>query len=153
MGVEVEVAVRTVKELAEDNTAVGLLQRPHLSQPQQDQVNKLLAQWKSIVAQDEEDLGRTSTVLYQIPTGNARPSRERYRSVPPILHQVGKGCSTGKQQPMGCLGLEEIRGLEILYRLPEFECPHVQRRLPSPSDRGGPHHVESSRVVLSTRPG
>lgn len=39
--------MRAVQELAEDNTAVGLLQCPHLSQPQQDQVNQLLAKCKS----------------------------------------------------------------------------------------------------------
>lgn len=49
---EVEVAVRAVQELAEDGTAGGLPHCPHLRQQQQDQVNQLLAKWKSVFVQD-----------------------------------------------------------------------------------------------------
>lgn len=84
---EVEVAVRAVQELAEDGTAGGLPHCPHLRQQQHDQVNQLLAKWKCVFAQDEEDFGETSAVLHQIPTGNVPPSRERYRTVPPSLYQ------------------------------------------------------------------
>lgn len=86
---EVEVAVRAVQELAEDSTAGGLPRCPHLPQQQQDRVNALLAKWKCVFAQDEEDFGETSAVLHQIPTGNAPPTRERYRTVPPSLKNCG----------------------------------------------------------------
>lgn len=59
----------------------------HFSQQKQDQVNQLLAKWKCVFAQDEEDFSETSTVLHQIPTGSAPPTGEQYRTVPPSLYQ------------------------------------------------------------------
>lgn len=87
---EVEVAWGAVQELAEDNTAGDLHQCPHLPKQQWNRVSRLLAKWKCVFAQDEEDFGQTDVrrpVLHYIPTGNTPPSWERYQPVPPSLYQ------------------------------------------------------------------
>lgn len=87
---ELEVAVRAVQEIGEDGTSGGVPQpQPdsNLNQTQRERVDQLLAKWKCVFSQDEEDFGRTSAVLHQIPTGDAPPSRERYRPIPPKLYQ------------------------------------------------------------------
>lgn len=84
---ELEVAVRAIQEIAEDGTSGGVPQCTNLNQTQQERVDRFLAKWKCVFAQDEEDFGRTSVVQHQIPTGDAPPSRERYRPIPPKLYQ------------------------------------------------------------------
>uniref|UniRef100_A0AAV2K1W3 Uncharacterized protein n=1 Tax=Knipowitschia caucasica TaxID=637954 RepID=A0AAV2K1W3_KNICA len=49
----------------------------HLNPAQLHKVEELLQRWSSVFATSEDDFGRTSAVLHQIPTGTAPPSRER----------------------------------------------------------------------------
>lgn len=50
------------------------------------QLQHLLSKWRHVFSTHEEDYGCTSIVRHQIPTGDAAPSRERYRPVPPTLY-------------------------------------------------------------------
>ncbi len=51
-----------------------------------------LAKWQHVFSSHDEDYGRTDIVKHQIPTGDAVPSRERYRPVPPTLYSEVVPC-------------------------------------------------------------
>ncbi|KAJ8381694.1 hypothetical protein SKAU_G00024720 [Synaphobranchus kaupii] len=46
---------------------------------------ELIRRWAGVFAAHEEDFGKIDAVLHNIPTGEASPSRERYRPLPPSL--------------------------------------------------------------------
>jgi transposase InsO family protein len=50
------------------------------------QLRGFLLKWQHLFSTHDEDYGRTNAVKHQIPTGDAAPSRERYRPVPPTLY-------------------------------------------------------------------
>lgn len=60
-----------------------------LEEDQQCQLRDFLVQWQHVFATHDEDYGCTDIVTHQIPTGDATPSRERYRPVPPTLYFGG----------------------------------------------------------------
>lgn len=84
---ELEVAVRAIQETAADGTSGGVPHCPNLPQPRQEREEQLLSKWRCMFSQDDEDFGHTNAVSHQIPTGDASPSREQYRPVPPNLYQ------------------------------------------------------------------
>ncbi|KAG1945839.1 interleukin-1 receptor accessory protein-like 1-A [Pimephales promelas] len=57
-----------------------------LEEEQQYQLREFLSKWQHVFSTHDEDYGCTGVVKHQIPTGNAAPSRERYRPVPPTLY-------------------------------------------------------------------
>ncbi len=57
-----------------------------LEESQTQQLQAFLAKWQHVFSSHDEDYGRTDIVKHQIPTGDAAPSRERYRPVPPTLY-------------------------------------------------------------------
>ncbi len=57
-----------------------------LEESQTQQLQTFLAKWQHVFSSHDEDYGRTDIVKHQIPTGDAAPSRERYRPVPPTLY-------------------------------------------------------------------
>lgn len=63
------------------------LQGDGLDESQQQQLQQLLGRWQHVFFTHDEDYGCTGAVKHQIPTGDAAPSRERYRPVPPTLYQ------------------------------------------------------------------
>ncbi|CAH1233366.1 Hypp699 [Branchiostoma lanceolatum] len=58
-----------------------------LTPSQRDQLAALLRKHKHAFANDDSDLGFTTTVVHDIPTGDAPPCQERYRRIPPALYQ------------------------------------------------------------------
>ena len=58
-----------------------------LSADEQRQVAECLARHKAVFSQNDQDYGRATTVLHEIPTGDAPPIRERHRQIPPNLYQ------------------------------------------------------------------
>lgn len=54
---------------------------------EQQQLDQLLLKWQHVFASHEEDYGHTDAVRHRIPTGNAKPIRERFRPVPPTLYK------------------------------------------------------------------
>ncbi|MGL5209396.1 reverse transcriptase domain-containing protein [Cetobacterium sp.] len=57
-----------------------------LEEDQAKQLQSFLSKWQHLFSTHDEDYGRTDAVKHQIPTGEAAPSRERYRPVPPTLY-------------------------------------------------------------------
>lgn len=57
-----------------------------LEEGQAKQLRDFLVRWKHLFYAHDDDYGRTDIVKHQIPTGDAPPSRERYRPVPPTLY-------------------------------------------------------------------
>uniref|UniRef100_A0A8C2JKG0 ribonuclease H n=1 Tax=Cyprinus carpio TaxID=7962 RepID=A0A8C2JKG0_CYPCA len=57
-----------------------------LGEEQLGQLQEFLMEWQHLFSTHDEDYGRTDVVRHQIPTGDAAPSRERYRPVPPTLY-------------------------------------------------------------------
>ncbi|XDV39819.1 hypothetical protein PO909_009005 [Leuciscus waleckii] len=57
-----------------------------LGEEQLGQLQEFLVEWQHLFSTHDEDYGRTDVVRHQIPTGDAAPSRERYRPVPPTLY-------------------------------------------------------------------
>jgi hypothetical protein len=57
-----------------------------MEEGQAKQLWDFLVRWKHLFSAHDEDYGRTDIVKHQIPTGDAPPSRERYRPVPPTLY-------------------------------------------------------------------
>lgn len=62
------------------------LQGEGLEESQSKQLQDLLTKWQHVFSRHDEDYGCTGVVKHQIPTGDAPPSRERYRPVPPTLY-------------------------------------------------------------------
>ncbi|MGL5625666.1 hypothetical protein, partial [Cetobacterium sp.] len=62
------------------------LQGEGLRTDQQERLREFLRGWRHVFSEHEEDYGRTEAVRHQIPTGDAAPSRERYRPIPPTLY-------------------------------------------------------------------
>ncbi|KAG1936037.1 interleukin-1 receptor accessory protein-like 1-A [Pimephales promelas] len=89
----VEVAVRPV-EVELGSVGGGMpahlmgesLKGENLEEEQVVQLQELLRKWQHVFSKHEEDYGCTGVVKHQIPTGEATPSRERYRPVPPTLY-------------------------------------------------------------------
>lgn len=89
----VEVAVRPV-EASSGPVRGGMpthlmgesLKGEDLEEGQVLQLQELLKKWKHVFSTHEEDYGCTGAIKHQIPTGEAAPSRERYRPVPPTLY-------------------------------------------------------------------
>lgn len=69
-----------------DHLAGESLWGERLEEDQRRQLQDLLNRWQHVFSAHDEDYGCTSVVRHQIPTGNAAPSRERYRPVPPTLY-------------------------------------------------------------------
>lgn len=57
-----------------------------LEEEQMGRLQDFLREWQHLFSTHDEDYGRTDVVRQQIPTGDAAPSRERYRPVPPTLY-------------------------------------------------------------------
>lgn len=90
----VEVGVAQVAQEAETVTGdppehlrCASLQGEGLEEQQQQQLQQLLIRWQHVFSTHDEDYGCTDAVKHRIPTGDAAPSRERYRPVPPTLYQ------------------------------------------------------------------
>ncbi|KAG1960358.1 interleukin-1 receptor accessory protein-like 1-A [Pimephales promelas] len=89
----VEVAVRPV-EVEPGSVGGGMpahlmgesLKGENLEEEQVVQLQELLRKWQHVFSTHKEDYGCTGVVKHQIPTGEATPSRERYRPVPPTLY-------------------------------------------------------------------
>lgn len=62
------------------------LQGEELGPTQARKLRDLLSKWQHVFSAHEEDYGCTNVVQHRIPTGDAEPSRERYRPVPPTLY-------------------------------------------------------------------
>nr|XP_055069239.1 uncharacterized protein LOC129450446 [Misgurnus anguillicaudatus] len=62
------------------------LQGDDLGQVQAQKLQALLRKWQHVFARHDEDYGCTRVVEHHIPTGDAGPSRERYRPIPPTLY-------------------------------------------------------------------
>ena len=62
------------------------LQGEDLEQAQTQKLQALLRRWQHVFATHDEDYGCTQVVQHHIPTGDAGPSRERYRPIPPTLY-------------------------------------------------------------------
>uniref|UniRef100_A0A3B1KBC2 Gypsy retrotransposon integrase-like protein 1 n=1 Tax=Astyanax mexicanus TaxID=7994 RepID=A0A3B1KBC2_ASTMX len=58
-----------------------------LTTSQQAVLSQLLHKWSSVFSQSEEDFGCTDAIQHCIPTGDALPSRERFRPLPPNMYQ------------------------------------------------------------------
>lgn len=88
----VEVNVHNVKAPPTANHPLSDIQWGEvLSKDQQAKADQLLHRWSAVFAAHEEDFGRTDAVLHTIPTGEAAPSRERYRPIPPTLYAELRG--------------------------------------------------------------
>uniref|UniRef100_A0A8C1WKU1 Gypsy retrotransposon integrase-like protein 1 n=1 Tax=Cyprinus carpio TaxID=7962 RepID=A0A8C1WKU1_CYPCA len=57
-----------------------------LQEAQTRKLEELLTRWQHVFSTHDEDYGCTDVVRHQIPTGEAGPSRERYRPIPPTLY-------------------------------------------------------------------
>uniref|UniRef100_A0A8C7XN19 ribonuclease H n=1 Tax=Oryzias sinensis TaxID=183150 RepID=A0A8C7XN19_9TELE len=73
----------------------NLVNRPDLTERQQEELATLLQKWEKVFAQHEEDFGRTNTVLHRIHTGDSLPVRERFRALPPSLYKEMTSLLTG----------------------------------------------------------
>lgn len=62
------------------------LQGEDLEQVQAQKLRALLKKWQHVFAAHDEDYGCTRVVEHNIPMGDAGPSRERYRPIPPTLY-------------------------------------------------------------------
>ncbi|XP_073713213.1 uncharacterized protein [Misgurnus anguillicaudatus] len=62
------------------------LQGEDLERVQTQKLQALLRRWQHVFATHDEDYGCTQVVEHHIPTGDAGPSRERYRPIPPTLY-------------------------------------------------------------------
>lgn len=82
----VEVAVQSVCTEPTEDHPVLPLQGEGLMKKEQERLAALLRKWSTVFAAHEDDFGRTSAVLHQIPTGDAPPVRERHRPIPPSLY-------------------------------------------------------------------
>uniref|UniRef100_A0AAV2L7Z6 Uncharacterized protein n=1 Tax=Knipowitschia caucasica TaxID=637954 RepID=A0AAV2L7Z6_KNICA len=89
-------------ELPAEKSILG--DRPDLSARQQGELHALLQKWESVFAQHKEDFGRTNIVQHRIPTGDAAPTRERYRPIPPMLYKEMKTLLAGLEI---CAGRKE----------------------------------------------
>uniref|UniRef100_A0AAV2LQ22 Uncharacterized protein n=1 Tax=Knipowitschia caucasica TaxID=637954 RepID=A0AAV2LQ22_KNICA len=89
-------------ELPAEKSILG--DRPDLSAQQQGELHALLQKWESVFAQHKEDFGRTNIVQHRIPTGDAAPTRERYRPIPPMLYKEMKTLLAGLEI---CAGRKE----------------------------------------------
>ncbi|KAJ7985934.1 hypothetical protein DPEC_G00345610 [Dallia pectoralis] len=83
---EVEVDVRRVSEGTGNDHPALTLKGEGLTQEEQRKLSELLQEWRAVFAMDEDDVGYTSAVRHQILTGDAPPTRERYRPIPPSLY-------------------------------------------------------------------
>ena len=61
-----------------------------LSPAEAQELCSLLQRHRGVFATDDDDFGLTTTVKHTIPTGTTRPLKERYRRIPPHLHQEVK---------------------------------------------------------------
>ncbi len=64
----------------------GLEEAP-LDDTQRQFARDLLVKWKSVFAQSDFDMGHTTTVKHTINLTDDHPIKERYRRIPPSLHQ------------------------------------------------------------------
>lgn len=62
------------------------LRGEELEQTQTRKLQELLRKWQHVFSAHDEDYGCTNIVKHRIPTGEAGPSRERYRPIPPTLY-------------------------------------------------------------------
>lgn len=85
-GGEVEVDARLVGATSDEGHSAFALPGEGLTTNQQAKLADLLQKWTCVFAAHDEDYGRTSAVMHQIPTIEAPPVRERYRPVPPSLY-------------------------------------------------------------------
>lgn len=65
-----------------------LLNRPDLTDEQQNALTALLHKWEVVFAKNDEDFGRTDIVQHRIPTGDSASIRERFRPLPPMMYQA-----------------------------------------------------------------
>uniref|UniRef100_A0AAV2JWI9 Uncharacterized protein n=1 Tax=Knipowitschia caucasica TaxID=637954 RepID=A0AAV2JWI9_KNICA len=63
------------------------LDRTDLTPEQSDRLALLLQKWGTVFSKHEEDFGRTDAVMHTIPTGDACPTRERFRPLPPLMYK------------------------------------------------------------------
>jgi hypothetical protein len=61
-----------------------------LSPAEAQELCSLLQRHRGVFAANDDDFGMTTTVKHTIPTGTTRPLKERYRRIPPHLHQEVK---------------------------------------------------------------
>ena len=84
----IEACVHTVEGETSDLFDLdNLIDRPDLTEAEQDEAKELLRKWEKVFAIHEEDFGRTGTVKHNIPTGDANPIRERFRPLPPMMYK------------------------------------------------------------------
>ncbi|KAJ8351885.1 hypothetical protein SKAU_G00233610 [Synaphobranchus kaupii] len=81
---EVVIEVCTTQAPAGAGSPLDLPEAKGLTADQQQQFQELIRRWTGVFAA-HEDFGKTNAVLHNIPTGEAPPSRKRYRPLPPSL--------------------------------------------------------------------
>lgn len=84
-----------VTEAQGENTGPPSLKSDCLSWEQQLQLDHIVQKCDHVFSKHEEDYGRTGTVKHRIPTGNAEPTKERYRPIPLTLYKEIHGLLQG----------------------------------------------------------
>ncbi|XP_038162776.1 uncharacterized protein LOC119797673 [Cyprinodon tularosa] len=67
-----------------------LVEQPNLTPAEAGKLTTLLQKWDKVFSKHDEDFGRTDAVKHTIPTGDACPTRERYRPLPPLMYKEMK---------------------------------------------------------------
>lgn len=86
----VEVGLVDVCDGLEEEPEFEVLKLADRSDPspdEQGQLAALLQKWEKVFSTRDENFGRTGAVKHCIPTGDAAPTRERFRPLPPMLYQ------------------------------------------------------------------
>ncbi|XP_069800966.1 uncharacterized protein [Dendropsophus ebraccatus] len=66
------------------------LEGAEMTPEEREQLVRVLGSHPNAFSRHEADFGKTQTLEHEIPTGDARPVRERYRQIPPALYQEVK---------------------------------------------------------------
>ncbi|KAJ7994626.1 hypothetical protein DPEC_G00251430 [Dallia pectoralis] len=114
---EVEVDVRRVSEGTGNDHPALTLKGEGLTQEEQRKLTELLQEWRAVFAMDEDDVGYTSAVRHQILTGDAPPTRERYRPIPPSLYPEIRAL------------LQDYRKLNAVTHKDAFPLPRIEESL------------------------
>ncbi|KAM9757963.1 uncharacterized protein ACNS7B_005082 [Menidia menidia] len=86
----VQVGLVEAVESPEESRGFGLqrlAEQPDLTSAEAGKLTTLLQKWEKVFSKHDEDFGRTNAVKHTIPTGDACPTRERFRPLPPLMYK------------------------------------------------------------------